>query len=96
MAKVALELKIDGTLPFVWWVIPIGKEFETHASMIPPPTEWTVCAYKNYCIRIVKKYKLPIKISWKKGNGTALIYQIDDEPEEIILPPDLHTIPLKK
>ena len=94
--KVAIELRTNGTLPFAWWIIPKGKEFETHASIIPPPESFTVRAYKNYTTKVIKKYKLPIKIAFKKGTAGGIIYKVDNEPEEVMYAPSANTIPKKK
>lgn len=93
--KVTIELRTGGTVPFAWWSTPKGKDFETAASIIPPPESFTVRAYRNYCTTIIKKYKLPIKITWKKPKGIGLTFKIDDEPEETIFAPEAKVIPKK-
>lgn len=93
--KVTVELRTGGTLPFVWWLIPKGKSFETHAAMIPPPESFTVRAYKNYNAKVVKKYRLPIKIAFTKHSNGGIIIKVDKELPETIYAPSANTIPKK-
>jgi hypothetical protein len=94
--KVSVELRTGGTLPFAWWVIPKGKQFETHAAIIPPPESFTVRAYKNYNNKVIKKYHLPVKISFKGKKGGGIIFKVDNEPEELMYAPSANQIPKKK
>lgn len=95
MKKVTLELRTGGTVPFAWWVV--GKDLELDGQMIPPPQAFTVRAYKNYNDAIVKKHRLPVKITFRKGiNTTAIFFRIDGSDEEIMTPPSPNVIPKKK
>lgn len=92
--KVTLELRTGGTVPFAWWITRKDLELD---YMLPPPQTFTVRAYKNYNDSIVKKHRLPVKITFRKGIGsTAIFFRIDGGDEEIMEMPSANVIPKKK
>lgn len=88
--KTFVELRMGGaSIPFAWWISESENMLHPANKIIMPPEEFTVRAYKNYNAAVVKKYRLPVKITFKKGKRNTLICSVDGGPEEILEQPQM-------